>query len=53
MTTDNWAGFGNDKRVGRDYFVLSQKWPNAQESELGKTIVTPIEDLFRQILSIS
>lgn len=52
MTGSNWPGFGNDQRVGKQFFVLLNKiWPNEFEiSEAdNESIVHPIEKLFGEI----
>lgn len=53
MTGSNWPGFGDDKRVGKQFFVLLDNiWPNTFESSPTTTsIVHPIEGLFRELLS--
>jgi hypothetical protein len=53
MTGSNWPGFGNDKRVGSQFFVLlDDTWPNKFEQAVASTtIVHPIETLFREVLS--
>jgi hypothetical protein len=53
MTGSNWPGFGDDKRVGNQFFVLLNKiWPNTFEPVAAvTTIVHPIEGLFQKILS--
>lgn len=52
MTGSNWPGFGHDKRVGKQFFVLLDDiWPNKFEPLSTTTsIVHPIEQLFRRIL---
>jgi hypothetical protein len=52
MTGSNWGGFGDDHRVGKQFFVLlDQIWPNHFEvSDSGnKSLVHPIESLFNEI----
>jgi hypothetical protein len=53
MTGSNWLGFGNDKRVGKQFFVLLDDiWPNTFEpSSTTTSIVHPIEKLFHEVLS--
>lgn len=53
MTGSNWSGFGDDKRVGKQFFVLlNDIWPNTFEASAATTnIVHPIECLFHEILS--
>jgi hypothetical protein len=53
MTGSNWPGFGDDKRVSKQFFVLLKDiWPNTFESSSAETsIVHPIEVLFREVLS--
>lgn len=53
MTGSNWPGFGDDKRVRKQFFVLLKDiWPNTFESSTATTsIVHPIEVLFREVLS--
>ncbi len=53
MTSRNWSGFpDDDKKVGKQYFTLSSKWPtNISEDSIDEVIMNPIEDLFKQILS--
>lgn len=53
MTGSNWRGFGNDKRVGSQFFVLLDNiWPNNFEQTVASTtIVHTIETLFREVLS--
>lgn len=52
MTGSNWPGFGDDKRVGSQFFVLlNDIWPNSFEpASAVTTIVHPIEGLFREVL---
>ena len=52
MTGSNWPGFGKDRRVGKQFFVLLNKiWPNEFEvsESVNENIVHPIERLFREI----
>lgn len=53
MTGSNWPGFGDDKRVGKQFFVLLNNiWPNTFEASAAtESIVHPIERLFSEILS--
>ncbi len=54
MTSRNWAGLANNPKSGNQYFVLCEKWPTAiSTTDASQLIVTPIEDLFRQIISLS
>jgi hypothetical protein len=52
MTGSNWPGFGDDKRVGSQFFVLlNDIWPNTFEpAQAATSIVHPIEGLFREVL---
>jgi len=53
MTGSNWAGFGDDVRVGKQFFVLlNEIWPRDYEpsDEKSMGIVHPIEKLFHEIL---
>ena len=51
MTASNWPGFGADKRVGKQFFVmLGDIWPNAFEASAKSRIVHPIEGLIREVL---
>ena len=52
MTGSNWPGFGKDRRIGKQFFMLLDKvWPNKiDESQVGKSnLVNSIESLFRAI----
>lgn len=53
LTGSNWQGFGDDKRVGSQFFVLlNDIWPNSFDPEESATaIVHSIESLFREVLS--
>lgn len=53
MTGSNWPGFGDDKRVGKQFFVLlNDIWPNTFEASAATaSIVHPIESLFHEVLS--
>jgi hypothetical protein len=52
MTGSNWSGFGDDNRVGKQFFVLlNDIWPNMFDTIAGaNSIVHPVEGLFREIL---
>lgn len=53
MTSDNWEGFGDNPKLGSQYFVLYRPWPTEIEpSQLEDSIVTPIERLFVQLLAL-
>ena len=50
LTAHNWPGFGDDKRVGDQFFTLSKVWPsNVLEDQVEDQIQNPIERLFRQL----
>lgn len=52
MTERNWDGFGNDMRVGTQFFVLLNNiWPiNFDPEAAANTIVHPIERLIQALL---
>lgn len=52
MISVNWGGFPKtDKKVGKQYFTLSNEWPGTiKEENINAAIINPIEDLFKQIL---
>lgn len=52
LTRSNWPGFGDDKRTGRQFFVLlNDGWPTTFEaSSATASIVHPIESLFHEVL---
>lgn len=52
MTTSNWKGFGDDNRVGTQFFVLLNNiWPiNFDPEAAANTIVHPIEHLIQALL---
>lgn len=52
MTSVNWSGFPDDnKKVGKQYFSLSSKWPtDITEENINKIIMNPIENLFKIII---
>jgi len=53
LTTENWSGFGDNPKVGKQFFVLSKMWPSSinpdKIEEVIGTPCTPIEKLFKQI----
>ena len=53
MTASNWPGFGDDRRVGSQFFVLlNDIWPNTFDPSSSTTSIThPIERLFRELIS--
>ena len=54
MCSQNWSGFGKDRRLGKQFFVLSNEWPDRlSENNLERSIVVPIEFLFEKILDSS
>lgn len=55
MTGSNWPGFGDDDRVGKQFFVLlNDIWPDKFETATAEaTIGHPIEGLLRTVLSHS
>ena len=54
MCSQNWSGFGKDRRLGKQFFVLSKEWPDQlSENNLERSIVVPIESLFEKILDSS
>jgi len=55
MSEINWPGFGNDSRVGQQFFALSKDiWPlNITQANIDKAIATPIELLFTQVIQIA
>ena len=51
MTANNWSGFGNDGRVGRQFFVmLDNIWPRDFEESMSNAIVHRTESLIGEIL---
>jgi hypothetical protein len=50
MTEDNWEGFGNDSRVGVEFFALLKHkcWPINYNNE--SQIRTKVEDLLKQLV---
>jgi hypothetical protein len=53
LTGSNWPGFGDDKRVSKQFFVmLDDIWPNLFEISSGEKVVHPIERLLKRILSL-
>jgi len=54
LTSEGWPGFSkNDKKVGSQYFTLSSKWPTKiSPVNFDEVIINPIEDLFKQIISL-
>jgi len=51
MTGRNWPGFGNDIRVGKQFFVLlNDIWPNTFDAS-STVVVHMIEGLFCEILN--
>jgi len=55
MTGSNWPGFGNDERVGKQFFVLlNNVWPiRFEPSNVANAIANPIEGLFQNILNLA
>lgn len=53
MTASNWGGFGDDRRVESQFFVLlNDIWPHAFDpSSSTASMVHPIEGLFRELIS--
>ena len=53
MTGRNWHGFGDDKRVGKKFFVLLNNiWPNTFDTAMTTSaLVHPIEGLISEVLS--
>lgn len=53
MTGSNWPGFGDDTRVGQQFFVLlKDTWPNLFEvSATATTVFHPIEAIFREVVN--
>lgn len=50
MTGSNWAGFGEDHRVGEQFFVLLKDiWPLKFDEKDISTICHPIENLFKKM----
>ncbi len=51
MTTKNWSGFGDNPKVGKQFFVLSKVWPSSiNPDNIDEVIGTPIEKFFKQIV---
>lgn len=52
MTGSNWPGFGDDTRVGQQFFVLLQDiWPGQFDENAPHTIVHRVETLISQVLA--
>ncbi|MCP2085939.1 UNVERIFIED_ORG: hypothetical protein J2Y81_001956 [Paraburkholderia sediminicola] len=53
MTGSNWPGFGDDRRIGSQFFLLLHElWPSRfDESAVDLGIAHPIEKLFKEVLS--
>jgi hypothetical protein len=52
MTASNWPGFGNDTRVGKQFFVLLEDtWPRDIAEYSSKYVVHRIEQLIVELLS--
>jgi hypothetical protein len=50
LTEDNWPGFGDNPKVGDQYFALSKLWPSAVNLDQPEdSICNPVEPLFRQL----
>jgi hypothetical protein len=51
MTDINWPGFGDDARVGQQFFVLLKDiWPGQFDENASHTIVHRVETLISQVL---
>ena len=56
MSSSNWPGFGEDPKIGKQWFcLLNNKWPTQLSTppEPNMLYPTPIEDLFKQIADLS
>lgn len=53
MSLSNWPGFGGSPNNGSKYFALSKYWPGDLNNEDQDSIETPIEALFKDIVSIN
>jgi len=54
MTGSNWPGFGNDHRVGKQFFlILNSIWPDTFDTILHakNQVVHPVENLFSDVLA--
>lgn len=51
MSLANWPGFGDSPNIGSKYFALSKYWPGALNEVDQDSIETPIEILFKDIVS--
>ena len=50
MTASNWSGFGNDQRVGKQFFVmLKDIWPLDFEASMSDAILNRAESLICEI----
>ncbi len=51
MTASNWSGFGDDARIGKQFFVMLEKiWPRDFEESMANSIVNRIECLIAEIV---
>ena len=51
MTASNWPGFGDDARVGQQFFVLLEDiWPREFDEFIPCAIVHRIESLINEIV---
>ena len=52
LTSKNWPGFpDDDKKVGNQYFTLSDTWPTKiLDDRIDSIIMNPIEGLFKKII---
>ena len=51
MTASNWPGFGDDSRVGQQFFVMLQDiWPREFDESMSNTIVHRVESLIDEIV---
>lgn len=54
MTGSNWGGFGRTRKLGKEYFILSNERPhNVKQNKVEQSIATPIEKLFKQITKLA
>lgn len=55
MSSSNWPGFGEDPKIGKQWFcLLNNKWPTQLSTPPEKSMLypTPIEDLFKRIAEL-
>lgn len=54
MSSVNWSGFGEDRRVGKNLFALYNVWPSEVDfdTKLDRYINNPIEPLIKSILTL-